>query len=153
VGEELLSGFAPFTQADTSTTREYGGTGLGLTICARLASLERSSSNLFGSDGRIEVEEGFDIPAHSRDLKVLERSSGVELGWFTGSEAAAVDYSPSAVPVPISVDCDQDCNYCGFHKSSSREHLLRIHGCAPGTAKRIPLGPLFLAICLGSTGK
>jgi hypothetical protein len=27
--------------------------------------LERSSSNLVGSDGRIEVEEGFDIPAHS----------------------------------------------------------------------------------------
>src|SRR4030088_3115654 len=27
--------------------------------------LERSSSNLVSSDGRIEVEEGFDIPAHS----------------------------------------------------------------------------------------
>ena len=27
--------------------------------------LERGSSNLFGSNGRIEVEEGFDIPAHS----------------------------------------------------------------------------------------
>src|ERR1019366_961203 len=27
--------------------------------------LERSRSSLFGSDGRIEVEEGLDIPAHS----------------------------------------------------------------------------------------
>ena len=26
--------------------------------------LERGSFNLFGSDGRIEVEESFDIPAH-----------------------------------------------------------------------------------------
>lgn len=40
--------FNSFTQADTSTTREYGGTGLGLTICRQLCHL---------MDGEINIED------------------------------------------------------------------------------------------------
>lgn len=34
--EQLLKIFNPFTQADSSTTREYGGSGLGLVICKNI---------------------------------------------------------------------------------------------------------------------
>jgi PAS domain S-box-containing protein len=37
--DELEELFEPFTQADTSSTREHGGTGLGLTICRRFSEM------------------------------------------------------------------------------------------------------------------
>ena len=43
--------FSAFEQADNSTTRKYGGTGLGLTITRRLA-------NLMGGDAGVESAPG-----------------------------------------------------------------------------------------------
>jgi PAS domain S-box-containing protein len=37
--QELEAVFAPFSQGDMSITRQYGGTGLGLTICDRLVKM------------------------------------------------------------------------------------------------------------------
>ncbi len=44
--------FESFTQADSSTTRQYGGTGLGLTICRKLTQLMGGSISVTSTPGK-----------------------------------------------------------------------------------------------------
>ncbi len=50
--EQLEQIFKPFTQADASTTRKYGGTGLGLTISQRLCQILGGEISVESQDGK-----------------------------------------------------------------------------------------------------
>ncbi len=50
--EKLATIFDSFTQAEIHTTRKYGGTGLGLTICKKLLELQGSELEVYSRYGK-----------------------------------------------------------------------------------------------------
>ena len=86
--------FEAFTQADSSTTRKYGGTGLGLTITRQLAGLLGGTLRLKSEVGKgsvfsLRIPAGIDV---TQTPTTDPYSAAGQLSDLTDTEAAAAKH-------------------------------------------------------------
>lgn len=92
--------FQPFVQADASTTRNYGGTGLGLVISDRLARamggrIEVESAPGAGSSFSMVIEFPLDLSAGAADASVgTAGNSRATVPVLTGARILLVEDNP-----------------------------------------------------------
>jgi len=91
--------FQPFAQGDTSTTRVYGGTGLGLMICKHLVEMMGGQIGVSSEPGAGSTFR-FDLPVRRASLTEVEQTEARPLPRAMGDQRVlAVDDHPGNLKV------------------------------------------------------
>ncbi len=91
--------FQPFAQGDTSTTRVYGGTGLGLMICKHLVEMMGGQIGVSSEPGAGSTFR-FELPVHTARLAEVQEPHTALLPRATGRQRVlAVDDHPGNLKV------------------------------------------------------
>ncbi len=85
--------FEPFTQVDGSSTRRYGGAGLGLTISRKLVRAMGGELEVSSEEGRGSTFR-FSIPFQQADIEEMTPRDGTELAEGSSLQVLVVEDDP-----------------------------------------------------------
>ncbi|HVL01603.1 MAG TPA: response regulator [Dongiaceae bacterium] len=118
--------FEKFSQADTSTTREFGGTGLGLALCRQLTRLMDGSIGVtseYGKGSTFWFEIYFQEAADDKRIQILPGAADTQLLVLEPIEIMQASLQRYLGCLGVAVDCVTDVEHLHDALASAGSHF------------------------------